>query len=102
MHVLRRKKFPATLFEPTIAGTRLTLWAVPVSARVVRDGAMSAARALIEMSAEHGGTTPLNSQQHFDMLPADPLAVSFDECLSRSANQIGHLQRWPAHLLVLW
>jgi hypothetical protein len=62
---------------------------------------MSAARALIEMTAEHGGTTPLNRQQHFDVLPGDPLAASFDECLSRNANQIGHLERWPIHLLFL-
>ena len=36
------------------------------------------------------------------MLPGDPFTASFDECVSRSADQIGHLQRWPAHLLVLW
>jgi hypothetical protein len=40
---------------------------------------MSAAGALVEMTAECGGTTPRNGQQHFDVLPADPLAVSFDE-----------------------
>ena len=63
---------------------------------------MPAARALIEMSAEHGRATPRNGQQHFDMLPGDPLTASFDECVSRSADQIGHLERWPVHLLVLW
>ena len=62
---------------------------------------MPAAGALIEMAAEGGGTTPRNGQQHFEMLPAEPLAASFDECVSRSADQIGHLQRWPAHLFVL-
>ena len=31
MHVLRRKKFPATLLQPTFASARLTLWAVPIS-----------------------------------------------------------------------
>ena len=62
---------------------------------------MSAARALIEMSAEHGRTTPRNGQQHFDVLPADPLTASFDECVSRSADQIGHLQWWPVHLFFL-
>src|SRR6202030_1749255 len=102
MHVLRRKKFLATLFEPTFASARLTLRAVPISTGVVGDGAMSAARALIEMSAEHGRATLRNGQQHFDVLPADPLTASFDECVSRSANQIGHLERWPVHLLVLW
>src|SRR6266571_1691655 len=101
MHVLRRKKFPATLLEPTFASARLTLWAVPISTRVVGDGAMSAASALIEMSAERGGATPRNGQQHFDMLPGDPLTASFDECVSRSADEIGHLEGWPVHLLVL-
>ena len=60
---------------------------------------MFAASALIEMSAEHGSATPRNGQQHFDMLPAEPLAISFDESSSRAADEIGHLQRWPAHLL---
>ena len=60
---------------------------------------MSAAGAFIEMSSERGGTTPRNSQEHFDVLPGDPLTASFDECVSRSADQIGHLEWWPAHLL---
>ena len=102
MHVRRRKKFAATLLKPTFASARLTLRAVPISTRVVGDGAMSAARALIEMSAEHGRATPRDGQQHFDMLPGDPLTASFDECVSRSADQIGHLEGWPVHLLVLW
>ncbi len=62
---------------------------------------MFAASALIEMSAEHGSATPRNGQQHFDMLPGDPLTASFDECVSRSADEIGHLEGWPVHLLVL-
>jgi hypothetical protein len=62
---------------------------------------MSAASALIEMPAECGGTTPRNGQQHFDVLPTDPLAASFDECVSSGADQIGHLERRPAHLLFL-
>jgi hypothetical protein len=34
----------------------------PHKTRIERDDAMSAARALIEMTAEHGGTTPRDSQ----------------------------------------
>ena len=63
---------------------------------------MSAASAFIEMPAERGSTTPRDGLEHFDMLPADPLTASFDECVSRGADQMGHLQRWPVHLLVLW
>ena len=60
---------------------------------------MPAAGALVEMAAKSGGTTARNGQQHFDMLPTEPVAISFDECVSRSADQISHLERWPAHLL---
>src|SRR5260370_39419710 len=101
MDVTRGEKLLATRCEPAIASSCLTLRAVPIAARVVGDGAMSAARAFIEMSAERGGATPRNRQEHFDVLPADPLTASLDEGVSRSAEQIGHVEGWPVHLLVL-
>src|SRR5260370_24377850 len=58
---------------------------------------MCAAGALIEMPAERSRTTPRNSQQHFDMLPTDPLAVSLDEGSSSSADEIGNLERRRGH-----
>ena len=61
---------------------------------------MPAAGALIEMTAECGGTTARNGQQHFDVRPAKPLAISFDEGSSRAADEIGHLEGRPAHLFV--
>jgi hypothetical protein len=68
-----------------------------VPAAVIGDGStMSAAHALIEMTAECGGTTPLDGPR----LPTKPVAVSFDERLSCSADDIGHLQRRPAHLFL--
>ena len=100
MDIVRRKKFSLTRGNPSFAGTRLTLRAVPVAAGVVRDGAMYAASAFIEMAAECGSATPCNGQQHFDMLPTDPLTVSLDECVARDADEIGHLEGWPAHLFV--
>ena len=64
---------------------------------------MPAAGTFIEMTAQCGGTTALNGSQHLDMLPTEPMAISFDEHFSRSADDIGHLQRRPAHLfLVDW
>jgi hypothetical protein len=62
MHVRRREKLPSPFFQPTIAGTGLTLRAVAIATGIEGDDAMSAARALIEMTAEHGGTTPHDSQ----------------------------------------
>jgi hypothetical protein len=59
---------------------------MPISARVEGDGTMPAASAFIEMAAECGGATPRDGQEHFDMLPGDPLTASFDECVTRSAD----------------
>jgi hypothetical protein len=54
---------------------------------------MSTASAFIDMPAERGGATPRNRQQHFDMFPTDPLAVSLDEGSSSSADEISNLER---------
>jgi hypothetical protein len=61
---------------------------------------MPASSALFEMPTECGGATPRDGQQYFDMLPADLLAVSFEEGSSRGADEIGHLEGRPAHLLL--
>jgi hypothetical protein len=100
--VARREKFSLTCGDPAFPGRSLTLRAVSIAAAVVGDGGtMPAAGALIEMTAECSGTTPRNGQQHFDVLPAEPLVISFDEGSSCAADEIGHLEGRPAHLLLL-
>jgi hypothetical protein len=100
VHVAGRKKFSSPRSNPAFPSSDLTLRAVAIAARIERDGTMPAVGALVEMTAECGGTTPRNGQQHFDMWPTGPFAVSFDEGSSRSADDIGHLQGWPVHLLL--
>ena len=56
---------------------------------------MSAANAFIEMPAERGGTTPGDGQEHFDMLPGDPLTASLDESVSRGADQTQSAPKLP-------
>src|SRR5260370_10459148 len=99
MDVARRKKFSSTCGDPAFPGSGLTLRAVAVPAAVVRDGGpMPAAGALIEMPTECGGATPRNGQQHFDVLPVDPLAASFDEGSSRDARSEEHTSELQSHL----
>ena len=57
--------------------------------------------ALIEMPAQGGGATAHDGAQHLEVLPVDPPAAAFDECASRGANQIGHLEGRPVHLFAL-
>jgi len=98
MHVARREKFSPTCGDPPFPGSGLTFRTVPVTAGVVRDGAIPAAGALIEMTAECGSTTARNGPQHFDVLPTEPVPISFEKSSSRGADEIGHL-RVAAHLL---
>jgi hypothetical protein len=51
---------------------------------------MSAAGALIDMTAECRGAAARDSQQDLDMGPADPFAVALDESCSWAADQVGH------------
>jgi hypothetical protein len=102
MDVTRREKLSLARGDPAFPGRGLTLRAVAIAAAVVRDGGtMPAAGTFVEMAAECGGTTLPNGQQHFDMLPTEPVAVSFEESSSRGADEIGHLEGRPAHLLLL-
>jgi hypothetical protein len=102
MDVARGEKFLTTRLEPTVASVGLTLWAVPVPAAVVGDGrTVPAVGALIEMPAQGGGATARDGPQHFEVLPGDPFTAAFEESASRGANQIGHLEGWPVHLIAL-
>src|ERR1700687_3985819 len=102
MDVARGEKFLSTRLEPTVASVGLTLWAVPVPAAVVGDGrTVPAVGALIEMPAQGGGATARDGSQHFEVLPGDPLAASFDECVSSWVNQIRHFEWRPVHLFTL-
>ena len=88
--------------NPAVPSGGLTLRAMAIAAAVIRDGGtMPATGALVEMAAEGGGATPANGQQYFDVLPLEPVAISFEESISRGADQIGHLEWWPGHLLFL-
>jgi hypothetical protein len=98
VQVARGEQFSSTCSNPPFASSGLTLRAMAITAAVIRDGStVCAAGALNEMSAELSRTTPRNGQQHFDMLPTDPLAVSLDEGSSRSADEIGNLERRRGH-----
>src|SRR5258708_5941759 len=102
VQVAGREKLALTRGDPAFPGSDLTLRAVAISAAVIRDGGtMPATGALVEMAAECGGTTSPNGQQHFDVLPTEPVAISFEERIFRGADQIGQLEWWPGHLVFL-
>ncbi len=62
---------------------------------------MAAVTTLIEMTAERGGAAALDGSQHFQVKSVQPGAVSSDEVSASTANDIGHLEGRPVHLLVV-
>jgi hypothetical protein len=89
MDVASREQFLAACCDPTVTGSGLTLWAIPIAATVVGDGGpMPTVGALVEVTSESSGATACNGQQHFDVLPADPQAATLSllELLSRDAT----------------
>jgi hypothetical protein len=87
MHVARRQKFPAARLDPSVARVGLTLGAVSVSTRVVRDGgATPATGALIDVATEGCCSAALNRQQDFHMLPSEPPAAPLDKCVSATSS----------------
>src|SRR6516165_810960 len=65
--------------KPAVARVGLALRAVPVAAGVERDGAMTAARTFIDVSAERRRPAGLDGTEDFQMPPGEPLPVAIEE-----------------------
>ena len=99
MDVAGRQQLALPLLEPADAGVALALRAVPVATRVVGDGRVSAAGALVAMATQSSRAATCDRSQHLLMLAVDPLAAAFDEALSGITNDVGQLHRRPAQAL---
>src|SRR4051794_7468718 len=91
------QQFLLPVSQPTVASVSEALRAVPIAARVIRDGAMTATRATIQMTAECRGAAAFDGAKHFQLLPGQPGAVALDEVLTMLSNDIGHLEGGPIH-----
>src|SRR3981189_811712 len=85
--------------EPLLTGVGLALWAMPISARVIRNGLVAASRASVQMAAESWRTAVPDGPQHFQLRPCQMAFVPADEAVASHPNDVGHLERWPVHFL---
>src|SRR5947208_3121523 len=99
VYIRNVQQFLFTICEPPVTSVGLTFSAVAVAARVVRDGLMAAARALIQMAAQRRGAAALDGPQHAKLLPAQSGSVLLDKVPARYSNYVGHLEGWRVHLL---
>ena len=96
VHIRHVEELTLARVEPALAGLRLTLRTVAIATGVVGDGPMPAGAAAIDMPAERGGPTARDGAQHGSLLHAEPRML-VDEGVTLRVEDIGHLQRRPAH-----
>ncbi len=85
MEVTGSQQFALAGRQPALAGLRLALGTVPISARVVRDGLMTAVRAGIAMAAEGSGATVLNGAKGLELLKAKAGSIPIQEAIALHA-----------------
>ena len=72
MHIGRGQEFARADLNPALARVPLTTRTMPVATRIERDGAMTATRALIDVTAQRGCAAALDGGQHFQIQPVQP------------------------------
>jgi hypothetical protein len=85
MEVAGGQEFSLAGGQPTLARLGLTLGAVPISARVVRDGLMSATRACIPMATQCCGAAALNATKCFELAGSQSWIDNVQEAIALSA-----------------
>jgi hypothetical protein len=83
--------------QPSGASVALALGAVPVAARVIRDGLMATAGAPIAMTAQSCRATTDDGVHHLAVLPGVMRAVPLPEAVAGCAEDVGHLKGGSAH-----
>ena len=68
--IARGQQFGAARVKPAVACVTLTPRAMPVPARIIRDGLMAAARTLVGMTTQSRRAAAQDGREHFQVQPA--------------------------------
>ena len=101
MKVAGGQKFAFPCRQPAFPCLCLALGAVSVSARVVGDGLITAARALVAMSTQGSGAAALNGTKGFELLKVEARSIPIQEAIALHVEDVGHLEGGPSHGIFL-
>jgi hypothetical protein len=82
MEIAGSQEFALSGHPPALAGLCLALGAVPVSARVIGDGAITARQASMAMAAEGSGAAALNGPECFALLKVEARSIPIQEAIA--------------------
>src|SRR5215469_15363416 len=69
----------------------------PHNARVVGDGLIIAARALVAMSTQGRGAAALNGTKGFELLKVEARSIPIQKAIALRTQNVGHLKGGPTH-----
>jgi hypothetical protein len=101
MEVAGGEKLALASCEPMFTRLRLALRTVPVPARVIGDGLMTALRTGIDMTAQRSRAAALNGAKGLELLKVKAPSIPIQETVALRAEDVGHLHGGPAHFC-LW
>src|SRR6266404_1069711 len=87
----------SAVVKPLGTGQRLTLWAVAIAARVVRDALVAAGIALLDVAAERCRATPLNRRHDTTLRCRQRSAVLLTIGVTVAAEHVRHFRRPAGH-----
>jgi len=102
VEVCDRQKLRRARLEPLEACVALALGAVPRSTRVVRDDLIAAAHARIPVATEDCGAAARNGIERLAMRPGKVRSILMPKAVACCADDVGHLESGPAHLLTFF
>jgi hypothetical protein len=101
MKVAGGEKLALTSCEPMFTRLRLALRTVPVPARVIGDGLVTALRTGIDMTAQRSRAAALNGAKGLELLKVKAPSIPIQEAVALRAEDVGHLHGGPAHFCLL-
>ena len=97
MKIARTQEFFLPRGEPAFARLRLALGTVPVAARVITDGLMTASGTSIEMTAERRCAAVPDGAMSLELLKIETASIPIQEAISLRAEDVGHLHGGSRH-----
>jgi hypothetical protein len=101
MKVAGGEKLALASCEPMFTRLRLALRTVPVPARVIGDGLVTALRTGIDMTAQRSRAAALNGAKGLELLKVKAPSIPIQEAVALCAEDVGHLHGGAAHFC-LW
>src|SRR5215470_9376231 len=94
MEIAGVEEFALPCCDPALASLRLTLGAVAIATRVVRDGLIPTTRASITMPAEGSGAATLNGTKGFELLKIKARSIPIQKAITVRAQNDRFLDRY--------